>query len=243
MLDQLFRATVCWLAPMLPFTAEEAWLARYPSGGRLGAPGTVSRRARRLARRRAGGEMAQGAAGAPRRHRRARDRAGAKAHRLLARGGTHRRTCPTPICSRRCVEIDLAEVVDHLGRDPGAGRGPAGRVPPRRGQGRRGRGAARRRAEMRAVVEDPAERRLRSRPIPTCPRATPRRCASGKRCARRRSDACHDADRMPFACAGSLLWGALTRLRPAGGRGGGGGRSGDPSSGCCSSSTWGHAAS
>jgi isoleucyl-tRNA synthetase len=30
-LDQLFRATAVWLAPMLPFTAEEAWLARYPS--------------------------------------------------------------------------------------------------------------------------------------------------------------------------------------------------------------------
>jgi isoleucyl-tRNA synthetase len=30
-LDQLFRATICWLAPMLPFTAEEAWLARYRS--------------------------------------------------------------------------------------------------------------------------------------------------------------------------------------------------------------------
>jgi isoleucyl-tRNA synthetase len=30
-LDQLFRATVTWLAPMLPFTAEEAWLARFPS--------------------------------------------------------------------------------------------------------------------------------------------------------------------------------------------------------------------
>jgi isoleucyl-tRNA synthetase len=30
-LDHLFRATVCWLAPMLPFTAEEAWLARLPS--------------------------------------------------------------------------------------------------------------------------------------------------------------------------------------------------------------------
>jgi isoleucyl-tRNA synthetase len=30
-LDQLFRATVTWLAPMLCFTAEEAWLARYPS--------------------------------------------------------------------------------------------------------------------------------------------------------------------------------------------------------------------
>jgi isoleucyl-tRNA synthetase len=31
-IDQLFRATVIWLAPMLPFTAEEAWLARFPSG-------------------------------------------------------------------------------------------------------------------------------------------------------------------------------------------------------------------
>jgi isoleucyl-tRNA synthetase len=30
-LEQLFRATVTWLAPMLPFTTEEAWLARYPS--------------------------------------------------------------------------------------------------------------------------------------------------------------------------------------------------------------------
>jgi isoleucyl-tRNA synthetase len=30
-LEELFRATVVWLAPMLPFTAEEAWLARYQS--------------------------------------------------------------------------------------------------------------------------------------------------------------------------------------------------------------------
>jgi isoleucyl-tRNA synthetase len=29
-LDQVFRCTVVWLAPMLPFTAEEAWLSRYP---------------------------------------------------------------------------------------------------------------------------------------------------------------------------------------------------------------------
>src|SRR5690606_11828612 len=29
-LDDLFRCTVTWLAPMLCFTAEEAWLARYP---------------------------------------------------------------------------------------------------------------------------------------------------------------------------------------------------------------------
>jgi isoleucyl-tRNA synthetase len=31
-IEHLFRATVTWLAPMLPFTTEEAWLARYPSG-------------------------------------------------------------------------------------------------------------------------------------------------------------------------------------------------------------------
>ena len=30
-LDQLFRTTVCWLAPMLCFTAEEAWLAQDPA--------------------------------------------------------------------------------------------------------------------------------------------------------------------------------------------------------------------
>jgi isoleucyl-tRNA synthetase len=30
-LDQLFRATVCWLAPMLCFTTEESWLARDPA--------------------------------------------------------------------------------------------------------------------------------------------------------------------------------------------------------------------
>jgi isoleucyl-tRNA synthetase len=30
-LDHLFRATVTWLAPMLCFTAEEAWLARDPA--------------------------------------------------------------------------------------------------------------------------------------------------------------------------------------------------------------------
>jgi isoleucyl-tRNA synthetase len=30
-IDHLFRATVTWLAPMLPFTAEEAWLSRHPA--------------------------------------------------------------------------------------------------------------------------------------------------------------------------------------------------------------------
>src|SRR6195952_2905414 len=30
-IDHLFNATVTWLAPMLPFTAEEAWMARHAS--------------------------------------------------------------------------------------------------------------------------------------------------------------------------------------------------------------------
>jgi isoleucyl-tRNA synthetase len=29
-IERLFEATVSWLAPMLPFTSEEAWLARFP---------------------------------------------------------------------------------------------------------------------------------------------------------------------------------------------------------------------
>ena len=33
-LDQLFRCTVTWLAPMLCFTAEEAWLSRYGDAAR-----------------------------------------------------------------------------------------------------------------------------------------------------------------------------------------------------------------
>jgi isoleucyl-tRNA synthetase len=32
-LDHVFRAVVTWLAPMLCFTAEEAWAARYPGAG------------------------------------------------------------------------------------------------------------------------------------------------------------------------------------------------------------------
>ncbi|MGH1418797.1 MAG: isoleucine--tRNA ligase [Hyphomicrobiaceae bacterium] len=30
-IDEIFRATTLWLAPIMSFTAEEAWLARYPS--------------------------------------------------------------------------------------------------------------------------------------------------------------------------------------------------------------------
>jgi len=32
-IDEMFKATALWLAPILSFTAEEAWLSRYPSEG------------------------------------------------------------------------------------------------------------------------------------------------------------------------------------------------------------------
>jgi isoleucyl-tRNA synthetase len=54
----LFECLVTWLAPMLPFTMEEAWLDRYPR--RLGASRAVPDDSGRMARRGAGREVAQG---------------------------------------------------------------------------------------------------------------------------------------------------------------------------------------
>ncbi len=99
-LDHLFRATVCWLAPMLCFTAEEAWLAREPNAQSVHLE-PFPQVPPSLARRRAGGEMAQIAQCAARRHRRARARARRQAHRLVARSGIPSFTSPTPICLPR----------------------------------------------------------------------------------------------------------------------------------------------
>ena len=49
-IDELFRCTVTWLAPMLCFTAEEAWVARNRRRGVLRASRTFSRGAGELAR-------------------------------------------------------------------------------------------------------------------------------------------------------------------------------------------------
>jgi isoleucyl-tRNA synthetase len=45
----IFDCLVTWLAPMLPFTMEEAWLDRKPDAA-LGASRAVSRGSRRMAR-------------------------------------------------------------------------------------------------------------------------------------------------------------------------------------------------
>ena len=94
-IEQIFRCTCVWLAPLMCFTAEEAWLARYPSRGRLRAPAAVPRGPAVLARRGAGGEVGEDQARAPRRHGRAGDRAGRQEDRLVAGGGAagvHRRS-------------------------------------------------------------------------------------------------------------------------------------------------------
>ncbi len=178
-IDQLFRATVTWLAPMLPFTAEEAWLARYPVRGGLRASRDVSPVPAAWRDDALAEKWRKVRTGAPRRHRRARDRAGTEAHRLLARGRSLRlRRRPRPV--RRNRRHRPGGDLDHLGRDAGRGRRTGRRVPARRGQGRGGRGAARRRPQMRAVVEDPAERRLRS----GLSRRLPARCPGAARMGR-----------------------------------------------------------
>ena len=135
-------ASSTWLAPMLAFTTEEAWLARYPSADGSVHLETFPRRPGRLARRGARGEVGEDPPRAPRRHRRARDRAGGEAHRLVARGragGLRRRR-------RRCCAaldgVDFAEVCITSAAELMRGRGAGGRLPPRRRPGRRGRAGA-----------------------------------------------------------------------------------------------------
>ena len=127
-IDQLFRCTVTWLAPMLCFTAEEAWCERHRVGRRLGASGAVPRGAEVVAQRQARREMAQGAARPPRRHRRAGDRAGRQAHRLLARSRSDRARVE-PGAVRGGGRRRSGRGLHHLGGDTGQRRGPGRCVP------------------------------------------------------------------------------------------------------------------
>ena len=212
-LDHLFRATVTWLAPMLPFTAEEAWLARYPSEDGSVHLEQFPGRARRLARRGARGEMAQGAQRPPRGHRRARDRAGAKAHRLLARGRTRRlRVRPRPV--RGAGRYRPGGGRDHLGRDPGrramVRRPRSASTTSRRWRSRcgsrEGTKCARSWKILPSVGSDPAY------PDVIAARR-PGAAGMGRACARRRNDRCDRTHtRKDAVGARTLLWGPLTRF-------------------------------
>ena len=110
------------------------------------------------------------------------------------------------------VDIDLAEVVDHLGRDAGRGRGSARRIPPRRGARGSGRGAASRRARNARAHGRSCRASAPIPPTPTSRRAMPRRCANGTRCARRRNDAVMTS--ASGACAHVRCSGARSPVRP-----------------------------
>ena len=128
-------STICsaapstWLAPMLCFTAEEAWLValrrrsglastcrlfpEVPAAWRDDALAEKWRKVRSVRR------VVTGAL---------ETRARAQAHRLVARSRTRSSTSPTSICSTRCVDVDLAEICITSACDAGRGRG-AGRTP------------------------------------------------------------------------------------------------------------------
>ena len=93
-IEQIFRCTCVWLAPLVCFTAEEAWLSRYASEDGSVHLELFPKVAESLAQRGAGREVGEDQARAPRRHRRAGDRAGRQEDRLVAGGGAagvHRR--------------------------------------------------------------------------------------------------------------------------------------------------------
>ncbi len=149
-IEHIFRSVTLWLAPILVFTSEEAWLSRYPKATSVHLetlPELPAELARRCARR----QMGTDPPGPRRRHRRARDRARAKAHRLLARSGAaglHQRRSPARVAGGSRLRRGL----HHLGHFHRDGRGARRRLPPRRGPRRRRRPAPRRGDEMREIL-------------------------------------------------------------------------------------------
>ncbi len=186
-IDHLFRCTVTWLAPMLPFTAEEAWLTRYPSEDGSVHLEQFPHGARRMAQRCARREVAQGAHGAQRGDRRAGDRAGAQAHRLFARSRAHG-LCLRHGAFRRDGRRRPRRNRHHLRAPNGRGRGPGGRLPPRpTSRVSRSRCGSPKDASARGRGRS-CRRSATIRTIRTYRRATRGRCASGTPCARPPND-------------------------------------------------------
>ena len=152
-LDHLFRCTVTWLAPMLCFTAEEAWCERYrdgeasvhlelfpdvPKAWRDDALAEKWRKVR-LVRRVVTGALEIERAG---------KRIGSS---LEADPIVH---VSDPKLAEALLERRPRRNLHHLGRDAGGGRRPGAGVPAAGGAGRRGRGQSRRGPQMRALMEN-----------------------------------------------------------------------------------------
>ncbi len=160
-IDVTFRAVATWIAPILVFTAEEAWLARYPNAESVHLetfPDTPAawrddalaeswakiRRVRRVVTGALEIERAQKRIGAS----------------LEAAPVVH----VADESLREAVEgLDLAEICITSGIRLDAGRGPGGRVPSRRREGRGGGPGAGRGPQMRPLVEGLDRSRHRSR--------------------------------------------------------------------------------
>ena len=123
-IEQIFRSVTLWLAPVLVFTSEEAWLSRYPEAVSVhleAFPKIPSVVARRGACRKMGTNP-------PRpfgRHRGAGDRAGAKADRFLARGGA-KSVCRGRGLARRSRNNRFRRSLYHLEYRDRGWRGTAG---------------------------------------------------------------------------------------------------------------------
>ncbi len=200
----LFECLVKWLAPMLPFTTEEAWLERYPAMESVHLE-QFPEHSGRLEKCRARTEMAQDQGCSPRRDRRAGDRAGEEDHRLVAGGGACRLhgRCGTGRRDRRRRHGGD----QHHQRVGGfAWREPRGRIRAsrraRRGGGRReGRGP--RLEKMRALMA--LHRRCRPGP------GVSGRIGQGRRSAARIAQRSAGSEPVPKCSAG---WGKTGRSLP-----------------------------
>ncbi len=150
----LFECLVTWLAPMLPFTTEEAWLERYPRRESVHLeqfptvpsewqqPGTRSRNGRR---------SRTYAASLP-----ARLRSSGRRRRSARRWKRCRWSMWTmPSWQRRVAGVDMAEIAITSGWQAGKGQAPAGAftLAGRAGRGcRRREGGRPRLEEMRALL-------------------------------------------------------------------------------------------
>ena len=174
----LFDHLATWLAPMLPFTTEEAWLERYPDTRSIHLR-AVPRRSGGMARRSAGRKVAENQARARRRYRGAGDRAGEEGDRLVAGGGAdgvHRRCRPAARRSRTSTSPKSRSPAASKCRTRRAG----GRLPAGRCGGRCGRPEPRGGHEMRALLALHRRCRFRSG-LPGCLGA---RCGGAARTAR-----------------------------------------------------------
>ena len=185
-IEQIFRCTTLWLAPLMCFTAEEAWLARYPSeegSVHLELFPAIPKAWRDEALARSGRRSSACAASSPARWRSS-VRPSASARRWRRRP---RSISPIPICWRRSTASTWPRCAS-----PRASTSSRARPPP----------APSRWRTFRASPSCPSRRKARSarapgasprtsaaiRPSPTCPPATPPPCASSTSAPRRGPD-------------------------------------------------------